>query len=166
MTDTIKIISDPRYNALSNFQPCTIKDSKTGILLRSSEAYYMWHKCDDPEFKKLIQNCYRPQDAKYFGSKRGMKTKGFELVEGWDDGTPPRKVKVMHKVVKAKMTQNPVIAEILMSTLGVTIIEDAPWDAFWGTGRDGKGLNWLGRVLLRVRRELDEGTISMYPNPV
>jgi predicted NAD-dependent protein-ADP-ribosyltransferase YbiA (DUF1768 family) len=34
------------------------------------------------------------------------------------------------------------------------LIEDSPFDAFWGTGRDGDGLNWAGRILMEIRRKL------------
>jgi predicted NAD-dependent protein-ADP-ribosyltransferase YbiA (DUF1768 family) len=34
------------------------------------------------------------------------------------------------------------------------IIEDSPRDWYWGIGKDGKGQNWLGKLLMERRQEL------------
>ena len=31
------------------------------------------------------------------------------------------------------------------------LVEDSPFEPFWGIGPDGRGLNWAGRVLMEVR---------------
>jgi predicted NAD-dependent protein-ADP-ribosyltransferase YbiA (DUF1768 family) len=34
------------------------------------------------------------------------------------------------------------------------LIEDSPGEPFWGTGPDGAGLNWAGKVVMEVRDAL------------
>lgn len=42
---------------------------------------------------------------------------------------------------------------MLLSTAGSVLVEASPHDLFWGGGRDGEGLNYLGRLLMRLRSE-------------
>jgi predicted NAD-dependent protein-ADP-ribosyltransferase YbiA (DUF1768 family) len=34
------------------------------------------------------------------------------------------------------------------------LIENSPYDNFWGIGRTGTGLNYLGTVLMQVRKNI------------
>jgi len=43
---------------------------------------------------------------------------------------------------------------MLLSTAGSVLVEGSPHDLFWGGGRDGEGLNYLGRLLMKLRSEL------------
>jgi ribA/ribD-fused uncharacterized protein len=70
----------------------------------------------------------------------------------WDDV----KVNIMYEVVKAKFTQHEILRETLLSTGEATLVEDSPTDYFWGCGSDGTGKNMLGKVLMRVRKELGD----------
>lgn len=36
----------------------------------------------------------------------------------------------------------------------VNIVQDSPYDSFWGIGPDGKGENNLGKALVKLRTEL------------
>lgn len=51
---------------------------------------------------------------------------------------------------------HPELSELLVSTGDLEIVENAPHDFFWGVGRTGQGQNHLGRLLMRVRRDLQE----------
>ena len=42
---------------------------------------------------------------------------------------------------------------MLASTVGSILVEGSPHDLFWGGGREGEGLNYLGRLLMQLRRE-------------
>ena len=83
-------------------------------------------------------------------------------VPEWDIGVPPYKVKVMRKVVKAKFVTNPVLAELLVRTGDRLIVEDAPWDDYWGLGRSGNGQNMLGQTLMWVRSQFRNGNFRPY----
>jgi ribA/ribD-fused uncharacterized protein len=63
-------------------------------------------------------------------------------------------VKIMHKVVKAKFEQHKDLKKLLLSTENRELIENSKTDRFWGVGKDGKGQNMLGEVLMQVRDEL------------
>lgn len=48
---------------------------------------------------------------------------------------------------------------LLCSTVGFILVEASPHDLFWGGGREGEGLNYLGRLLMKLRSEnLQEAT--------
>ena len=65
------------------------------------------------------------------------------------------KLEVMRIAVRAKFFQNPELAKRLLATGVAELIEDSESDAFWGCGKNGDGLNWLGQVLMEVRSELE-----------
>lgn len=43
---------------------------------------------------------------------------------------------------------------MLLSTAGSVLVEASPHDLFWGGGREGEGLNYLGRLLMQLRSEI------------
>lgn len=65
---------------------------------------------------------------------------------------------VMYKAVSAKFIQYPTLAELLLGTNSLEIIEHTSNDSFWGDGGDGTGENNLGKILMRVRRDLKNST--------
>ena len=66
------------------------------------------------------------------------------------------KDKVMYEIVLAKFTQNPDLKEKLLATGDEHLEEGNTWgDTIWGTV-DGVGENRLGKILMRVRDELNE----------
>lgn len=62
----------------------------------------------------------------------------------------------MLECVLAKFLQNPNLAAELLSSGDEELVEDSPVDAWWGCGKDGTGLNMLGKVLGEVRPILKE----------
>jgi ribA/ribD-fused uncharacterized protein len=59
----------------------------------------------------------------------------------------------MRRVLSHKFTFENELGWELMSTGSCKLIEDSPWDKFWGIGKDGKGKNILG-ILLEERRAI------------
>lgn len=51
---------------------------------------------------------------------------------------------------------------MLLSTAGSVLVEASPHDLFWGGGREGEGLNYLGRLLMQLRSEI-LGTVPASP---
>lgn len=73
------------------------------------------------------------------------------------------KVGVMRAALLAKFTQHEGPRELLMSTARprpAAIVEASPHDAYWGGGRDGKGSNHLGRLLMELRADLSRKGVS------
>lgn len=61
------------------------------------------------------------------------------------------KVEVMRRAVFAKFTAHTELRELLLATGDEKIVEAADRDDFWGCGANGRGQNWLGRILMEVR---------------
>ena len=60
---------------------------------------------------------------------------------------------VMDLVVKAKFEQHAELSKMLLGT-GSASLEFVSDDDWWGMGKDGKGHNYLGKSLMRVRAAL------------
>lgn len=67
----------------------------------------------------------------------------------------------MYGALKCKFSIYPHLNSMLLSTSGSILVESSPHDLFWGGGRDGEGLNYLGRLLMQLRSEfLGDGEFS------
>lgn len=64
------------------------------------------------------------------------------------------KVERMRAVLRAKFEQNPHLGLKLVQTGNAELIEASRTDTFWGIGKNGKGQNMLGRLLMQLRAEL------------
>lgn len=63
---------------------------------------------------------------------------------------------VMEKAVRCKFSSDPALGGALAATGNDEIIEASALSHYWGAGADGTGLNKLGRILMKVRKELQE----------
>jgi ribA/ribD-fused uncharacterized protein len=61
---------------------------------------------------------------------------------------------IMQCGVLRKFQTNEEIRQILLSTGDEQIIEEAPHEEYWGSGKDGNGKNRMGQILMAVRQEL------------
>jgi ribA/ribD-fused uncharacterized protein len=75
----------------------------------------------------------------------------FSLRSDWEEV----KLQVMEEAVYAKFSQNQNLKKLLLSTGDEEIVENSPRDSFWGVGKDGKGHNHLGKILMKVRARLN-----------
>ena len=64
------------------------------------------------------------------------------------------KIDVMYRALKCKFSTYAHLTEMLLSTAGSVLVEASPHDLFWGGGREGEGLNYLGRLLMQLRSEI------------
>jgi N-glycosidase YbiA len=143
----------------------------------SVESYYQSQKFNTPEtqtYYRLIAKADSPQKAKDMGSQRPnprgktwLINKSFPALGKMndcilefkgDDRIRPDweevKISVMKKGLYAKFTQNPGLQESLLSTDDREIMENSPYDSFWGIGPQGNGQNQLGKLLMRLRSHL------------
>jgi hypothetical protein len=60
----------------------------------------------------------------------------------------------MRCAVRAKFEAHHNLQALLISTADEILIEATVRDDFWGCGADGSGKNWLGRILMELRAEL------------
>jgi ribA/ribD-fused uncharacterized protein len=69
----------------------------------------------------------------------------------------------MLNILKVKFQQNPELADLLIATGDAYLVEHTKKDAFWADGKDGRGKNRLGHLLMQVRGEL--GGVGVVSKP-
>jgi ribA/ribD-fused uncharacterized protein len=109
------------------------------------EHYFQAQKFLDKEYRELIRNSYSSKQAAELGRSRKI-----PIREDWEDV----KDNIMYKAVLKKFETHSLLAKLLLSTGTSNIVENAPGDYYWGCGKDGSGLNKLGKILVKVRAEI------------
>ncbi|XP_057435789.1 riboflavin biosynthesis protein PYRR, chloroplastic isoform X2 [Lotus japonicus] len=158
---------DP-YGAFSNFSPHAIQmpdENGDYVTWSSVEHFYQAHKfvgADDAcaDCVERIKSAKSPEEAAKIG--RSMQRKRPDLVRpGWDN----MKIDVMYRALKCKFSMYPHLKSMLLATAGCVLVEASPHDLFWGGGRQGDGLNYLGQLLMKLRSEfLGESSSSEAPS--
>ncbi|KAH7278822.1 hypothetical protein KP509_38G057400 [Ceratopteris richardii] len=144
---------DP-MGALSNFSPHPIEFMNEGVLEHwpGVEHYYQAQKFKGVQdtlamdVVKKIQEAQSPEEAAQLGRSLAMRRPDLVRAD-WEDV----KLEVMYKALKAKFSKYSGLRSLLLSTSGTILSESSPCDLFWGAGREGEGLNNLGRLLMRLR---------------
>jgi len=137
------------YRFLSNFWPCKIIFS--GVQFPSVEHAYQAAKTTNVTKRRNIASLKKPGAAKREGNK-------LDIREDWEK----IKIGIMAFLVEQKFFQTPELGKLLLKTGNRELIEGNHWhDNFWGdcfcqkcTGIEGK--NILGRILMSVRKKLQE----------
>jgi ribA/ribD-fused uncharacterized protein len=126
---------------LSNFYPSPF--TWKGEVYKTAEHAYQAAKTENKEEQEKIIEAETPGRAKRLGSKATLR-------ENWDR----KKVIIMSDILKAKFTSTPELRAKLRDTAPRPIFEEnTGGDEFWGVC-NGKGNNFLGRVL-EALRDLD-----------
>jgi ribA/ribD-fused uncharacterized protein len=97
------------------------------------------------EQREAIRGAASPADAARLAKKHRR-----QIRKDW------KKLKstVMTRGVYIKCRTHPEVAEALLNTRGTHIVENSQFDYYWGCGRDGRGENTYGMVLMEVRDKL------------
>ena len=132
------------YAFLSNFYHSPVK--YRNLIYLNAEAAFQAQK-ESCEKDKEQYTRMNPAQAKLVG-------RNCNLREDWEE----IKEQTMYEIVKAKFTQNEALARLLLAT-GDAYLEEGNWwhDTTWGVC-NGVGQNKLGKILMRLREELDGGT--------
>jgi len=109
---------------------------------RSTEHYFQAQKFIGTPYVEVIQNCNTPRKA--LDTSREFE---FWKRDDWNDV----KLKVMYLALLAKFTQHERLSALLLSTGRRKIAEHTFTDNVWGDGGDGRGQNYLGKLLMDVR---------------
>lgn len=142
-----------------------------GVIWSTTEHYFQAQKFDNKEYRELIRKANTPNKAFILAQQKKKggyaaawtlnkedprtlnelidKYKHLTIDKNWDT----RRLVVMEKALMAKFSQ-PKLKELLLNTKDAVIIEDSPRDSYWGIGKDGKGENQLGKLLMKVRANL------------
>ena len=132
---------DGSYAFLSNFYNCMVEYD--GLLYRNSEAAFQAAKTMDKKMRKVFTEL-SPSSAKYLG-------RHVELRSDWEDV----KDNIMYEIVYNKFSNNLDLRNSLHDTGDAELIEGNWWnDKYWGMC-NGEGQNKLGKILMRVRDELN-----------
>ncbi|OZG71879.1 GTP cyclohydrolase [Hahella sp. CCB-MM4] len=111
------------------------------------EHYYQGMKFTDDEYQEKIRQAATPKLARSLGRKKSRKLRA--------DWKKVREV-VMTRAIYIRCKTYPHIADALLATGSRMLIESNNYDYFWGCGRDKRGQNAFGKVLMKVRNKLQE----------
>jgi ribA/ribD-fused uncharacterized protein len=131
------------HREFSNFAPFWIDLDEARW--PSVEHYYQAQKFADPQLRKAIRKAAKPVIAKNLADQNKA-----AIRPDWD----AVKDEVMYRAVKRKFELHPQLRALLLATGEEDIVESAPTDYYWGVGRDGTGQNRLGKIIERIRAEL------------
>ncbi len=137
------------YGEFSNFAAFPIR--LDGKCWPTSEHRFQAMKFEDGERRERV----RRAKTAWIAAQRGRDRKQ-RIRRDWGSV----KLDVMREAVWAKFTQHRVLRELLLSTGEAHLVERSPHDRFWGDGGDGRGKNWLGRILMETRARLQAGPAS------
>ena len=136
---------DEPYYEFTNFAPYSA--TIDGIKYPTSEHYFQSQKLVGTPYCNYIATLERPRQAFEFPRKPHVASwvrKDWQSVK--DD--------VMYKALYHKFKQHQQLYELLLSTQDRRLVEHSPYDSYWGDGGDGKGLNKLGELLMKLRNAL------------
>ena len=133
---------DQPYYEFTNFAyyPIIVDEQ----LFRTSEHYFWSQKLVGTPYEKYVSQLPTPKDAFEFSHQ--------PHVASWVRGDWQRvKEDVMYKALYHKFSQYQELKELLLKTGDRKLVEHSPYDSYWGGGPDGKGLNRLGVLLMKLR---------------
>ena len=113
----------------------------------SAEHYYQAMKFEDDDIRETIRQASHPMDAAKLAKKyRKQVRKDWEKI----------KVTVMKRGTYIKCRTHEEVASALKKTGDKKIVENSQFDYYWGCGRDGRGENMYGQILMDIRDKLTE----------
>ncbi len=109
------------------------------------EHYFQGMKFTDPEQRAAIRNTASPAEAGQLAEQHARAVR-----KDW------KKIRqtVMTRGLYIKCRTHPEVAKALLMTDTRKIVENSMYDYYWGCGRDGRGHNTYGKVLMAVREKL------------
>jgi ribA/ribD-fused uncharacterized protein len=131
------------YGCFSNFSRHRI--DLDGLWWPTTEHYFQAQKFAGTPYVEQIRLASTPKEAAEMGRDRNR-----PLRPDWE------KVKdeIMLRAVQRKFEIHAELREILLATGEEELVENAPYDYYWGCGKDGSGQNKLGQILMQVRANL------------
>lgn len=148
--------TDVPYGVLSNFAKYGFYAD--GLFWHTTEHYFQAQKYnyvskDDRVWQRFdaIQQAATPKIAAQLGRDTSV-----PMLPYWNDVRDA----VMYQALKYKFTAYPRLQKLLIATEQEEIIEDSKVDWYWGCGGDGFGKNKLGKLLMRLREEVQQRSVK------
>lgn len=113
----------------------------------SAEHYYQAMKFEDNAIREKIRQAQHPMDAVKIAKqyKRQIRKDWAKIRET---------VMTRGNYIKCRTHQE--VASALLNTGDKKIVENSQFDYYWGCGRDGRGENAYGKILMDIRDKLSE----------
>lgn len=148
-----------KYRFLSNFWPCRVEFE--GMVYPSAEHAYQAAKFPPrgTGMRARIANMPGTHEGARSAKWLARQKASLEYVggkEGWEEV----KIHVMTRIVRSKFQLNADLREMLLVTGTEELQEGNNWnDRFWGIcpPGSGKGRNELGKILMKIRKEISHG---------
>lgn len=113
----------------------------------SVEHYYQGMRFTDPEQRQAIANADNPARAQELAKQhKSAQRQDWEKI----------KLTVMTRALYTRCHQHPPARQALLRSGNQDILENAQYDYYWGCGRDGRGHNHYGKLLMAVREKLQQ----------
>lgn len=127
-----------------------------GVVFPTLEHAYQSQRYTDPKIIEEIRSAHSPVLAWQISNTY----KHVQISEFKDE---KYKLKVMEELMRLKTMQHEEIQKVLLESGDLKIIKHIvaypPGDGFWDDGEDGKGLNHIGNIWMKIRDELKRNTI-------
>lgn len=133
---------EDKFYELSNFAGFGFE--LDGNYWRTMEHYFQAMKFVGTTQFDRICNAGSPKQAKALGQSREI-----PIRKDWESV----KEVIMLKGLRAKFSDEKLV-ELLLSTGRRELIENSPYDSYWGIGPRNKGKNRLGVMLMKLRDEI------------
>ena len=104
-------------------------------------------KFEDEDYREQIRQASHPKKARKLGRSRRKKIRS--------DWSKVKQV-VMTRGVYTRCRTYPHLAQQLLAAGDRKLVENSQYDYYWGGGRDRRGRNAYGKVLMNVRSKLME----------
>ena len=132
------------YRFLSNFEPCVVLFD--GFICKTVEHAFQASKTFEASERYRIFEAKSPSEAKKLG-------RSATLRPDWEEV----KDELMESLVRKKFNHSD-LKERLLATGDKKLVEGNTWgDTYWGVDvRTGKGKNKLGKILMKIRKELQK----------
>lgn len=173
------------YGEFSNFYLISSPIIYKGKSYKTSEHLYQALKYiyeDAPiiniEYVELIRKANTPNKAKILANQmicskynwqeelnniiKKYQKIGVKIRKDWDNV----KISVMRTVLELKFNKDLHCQQVLLSTGDAQLIENSPYDSFWGIGPNGVGSNMLGKLLMEIRNQLNNNNNSSIYEPM
>lgn len=139
--DTVYFYSTQgEYGCFSNFSAHGFE--LDGKYWKTAEHYFQAQKFVGTKFEEQVRLAHNAKQAAEMGRRRDL-----PLRDDWETA----KDEVMRRAVQRKFETHADIRAILLDTGEAELVENAPGDYYWGSGKDGTGQNKLGQILMAVR---------------
>lgn len=118
------------------------------LIWATAEHYFQAHKFIDRAYAEKVRNAPDAQRAYKLGNAWFKRRRA--------DWKQVRRT-LMTRAMYSKCIQHEAVRRALLDTGERLIIETSAYDHYWGIGRDQRGENTLGKVLMDIRAKLLAG---------